>query len=54
MAVVHDVGHSEEQRDVIDHIAEDRRGDRAAEWAILLTVAAVAGMEAALLAWLVL
>ena len=53
MAVVHDVGHSEEQRDVIDHIAEDRRGDRAAERMVLLTVAAVAAAEASLLAWLI-
>lgn len=41
-------------RDPTDRVAEDRRGDRAAERTILLAVAAVAGMEAALLAWLVL
>jgi len=41
-------------RDPTGRLAEDRRGDRATERTILLTVAAVAGVEAALLAWLVL
>ena len=53
MAVVHDVGHSEEQRDVIGRMANDRREAPGAEWMILLTVTAVAGMEVVLLAWLV-
>ena len=54
MTVMQGSGRLAEERDLTDHIAKDRRGDRAAEWAILLTVAAVAGLEAALLAWLVL
>jgi hypothetical protein len=54
MAVMQASGRLAEARDFTDRISKDRRGDRAAEWTILLTVAAVAGMEAALLAWLVL
>ena len=54
MAVVHDVGHSEEERDVIGRMSNDRRVGPGAEWMILLTVTAVAGMEFVLLAWLVL
>ena len=53
MAVVHHVGHSEEQRDVIGRMANDRREGPGAEWMILLTVTAVAGMEVVLLAWLI-
>ena len=54
MAVVHDVGHSEGERDVIRRMANDRREGPGAEWMILLTVTAVAGMELVLLGWLVL
>ena len=54
MAALQASGRLADGRDPTGHTTEDRRGDRAAEWAILLTVAAVAGMEAALLAWLVL
>jgi hypothetical protein len=53
MAVVHHVGHSEEQRDVIGRMANDRHEGPGAEWMILLTVTAVAGMEVELLAWLI-
>ena len=53
MAVMQASGRLAEARDLTDCIAEDRRGDRAAERTVLLTIAAVAGMEAALLAWLV-
>ena len=54
MAVLHDVGHSKEERDVIGRMIIDRRVGHGAEWMILLTVTAVAGMELILLAWLVL
>ena len=54
MAVMRASGRLAEARDLTDRIPKDRREDRAAEWTILLTIAAVAGMEAALLAWLVL
>jgi hypothetical protein len=54
MTVMQGSGRLAEVRDLTDRIAKDRREDRAAEWTILLTIAAVAGMEAALLAWLVL
>ena len=54
MAVVHDVGHSEEEREAIGRTANDRPAGPGAEQMILLTVAAVAGMEAVLLAWTIL
>ncbi len=49
MAVMHEVGHSEEGRDVIGRMANDRREGPGAEWMILLTVSAVTGMELVLL-----
>ena len=54
MAVVHDVGHSEEERNAVGPMVNDRRAGAGAEQMILLTVTAVAGMELVLLGWLVL
>ena len=53
MGVVHHVGHSEEERDAVGQTKADQRAGRAAERMFLLTVAAVAAAEAALLAWLI-
>jgi hypothetical protein len=38
MAVVHDAGHSEEERNAIGRMANDRRAGRGAEEMILLAV----------------
>ena len=48
--MVHDVGHSEEERNAIGRMANDRRAGRGAGGMILLAVTAVAGMEVVLLA----
>ncbi len=53
MAVVHDVGHSEEARSAVGQMVNNRRAGASAEQLILLTVTAVAGMEVLLLAWLI-
>ena len=52
MAVVHDVGHSEEERNAVGPMVNDRCAGAGAEQMILLTVTAVAGMELVLLGWL--
>lgn len=54
MAVVQDLGHSEEERNAIGRMANGRRAGPGAEQMILLTVAAVAWMEVVPLAWLIL
>jgi hypothetical protein len=54
MAMMQASGRLAEARDLTDRMSKDRRKHRTAGWTILLTIAAVAGMEAALLAWLVL
>ena len=54
MAVMPGAGRLAEEREAVGHTVEDRREGRAAERMILLTVAAVAAAEAALLAWLIL
>ncbi len=53
MAVVHGTGRPAEERDAIGQTAADLCAGRAAERMVLLTVAAVAAAEAALLAWLI-
>ena len=53
MAVVHDVGHSEEERNAIGRMVDDRSAGAGAEQMILLTITVVAGIEAVLLAWLI-
>ncbi len=53
MAVVHDVAHSEKERNAVGPMVNDRRAGAGAEQMILLTVTAVAGMEVVLLAWLI-
>ena len=53
MAVMHGTGRPAEERDAVGQAKADHRAGRAAERLVLLTVAAVAGMEAALLAWLI-
>ena len=53
MAVVHEVGHSEEDRNAVRRMVNDRRAGAGAEQMVLLTVTALAGMEVVLLAWLI-
>ena len=53
MAVAHDVGRSEEERNAIGRMVNERRAGAGAERMILLTVTAVAGIEVVLLAWLI-
>ena len=53
MAVVHDVGRSEEERNAIGRMVNDRPAGAGAERMVLLTVAGITGMEVVLLAWLI-